>query len=51
MEGGELFQAIQKRAESAFTEREAAQIISINFSIKKILKSFLIDLSTLIFYR
>jgi len=28
MEGGELFQAIQKRAESAFTEREAAQIIS-----------------------
>ncbi|KAK4336965.1 hypothetical protein RND71_043415 [Anisodus tanguticus] len=28
MEGGELFQAIQKRAESAFTEREAAGIIS-----------------------
>jgi len=27
MEGGELFQAIQKRAESAFTEREAAKII------------------------
>ena len=27
MSGGELFQAIEKRAENAFTEREAALII------------------------
>lgn len=28
MEGGELFQRIQEKADGAFTEREAAQIIS-----------------------
>ena len=28
MEGGELFQRIQDRADGAFTEREAAQIVT-----------------------
>jgi len=40
MEGGELFKAIQSRAELAFTEREAAQIISKICSAVKYLHSF-----------
>lgn len=50
MDGGELFQAIQKRAELAFTEREAAQIISKLQKIIKLIFNFKYSKKLIIFF-